>query len=79
MKSILCDCACRKWQQISSIQKIALRNENIHRVVEDDDTDGRDVAQVLGHIIEVDLQDNLLWQWKEVRPVSQRGLQYGVI
>lgn len=66
-------CDYRKWQQISGIQKIALRNENIHRIADEGDTGGRDVAQVLGHVTEVDLQDNLLWQWREVSPVAKWG------
>eukprot|EP01038_Epipyxis_sp_PR26KG_P017453 gene17453-24143_t len=49
----------RKWQQISKVNKVSLRNDNISKI-------GMNVGEVASHLIEIDLQDNLLWQWEEI-------------
>jgi hypothetical protein len=49
----------RKWQQIDAVNKVAIRNDSISTI-------GEDVADIAAHIVEVDLQDNLIWQWAEV-------------
>ena len=48
----------RKWQQIGMVNKVATRNENIDSIgiIED----------IASHLVEVDLQDNLLYSWTEV-------------
>ena len=49
----------RKWQQIADAHKVALRNESVSTI-------GTGIAEVASQVTEVDLQDNLLWQWEEV-------------
>ena len=49
----------RKYQQISTINKVMLRNESISSC-------GLNVKDLVGHLLEVDLQDNLLSRWAEV-------------
>lgn len=49
----------RKYQQISSINKVMLRNESISFC-------GLNAKELIGHLLEVDIQDNLLSQWSEV-------------
>jgi hypothetical protein len=49
----------RKWQQISGIDKVAIRDDRI-------DTAGDGLKELAGHLVELDLQDNLLWAWTEV-------------
>ena len=53
----------RKWQQIFNINKIAMRNDSVGYC-------DADAAEFVGHFTEIDLQDNLLWQWKEVANFS---------
>lgn len=50
----------RKWQQISTIYKLAVRNDNISHF-------GDEIGDVISHITEIDLQDNLIWLWEEVK------------
>jgi hypothetical protein len=52
----------RKWQQLEMIDKIAVRNDNVAGV-------GNTLGSFASHLVEVDLQDNLIWQWKEVSVV----------
>lgn len=49
----------RKYQQVSTINKVMLRNESIS-------TCGLSSDNIVGHLIEVDIQDNLLSDWAEV-------------
>lgn len=49
----------RKWQQISAIDKVAIRDDRIASM-------GEGLKEVAGHLKEVDLQGNLLWKWSEV-------------
>ena len=49
----------RKRQQIENVRAVAVRNDTVSSV-------GADVGPVVGHLLEVDLQDNMIWQWKEV-------------
>ena len=49
----------RKWQNIKELDKIAMRCENVGYC---DDQ----VLNEVGHFTEIDLQDNLIWQWVEV-------------
>lgn len=51
----------RKRQQLSVITKVSIRNDYISLA-------GEEVAQIAGHLTEVDLQDNLICQWSEVKP-----------
>lgn len=48
----------RKYQQISTIDKVLIRNDSIAVA-------GNNLVAA-AHIIEVDLQDNLIWDWMEV-------------
>lgn len=50
----------RKWQQIEDAQKVAIRDDTVSAI-------GEGIAEVAAFITEIDLQDNLLWEWKEVR------------
>lgn len=52
-------CCDRKWQQLSAIDKVTVRNDTVSHF--DDD-----LGPLTGHLVEVDLQDNLLWKWREV-------------
>ena len=54
----------RKWQNIKEINKIAMRCESVGFC--DDD-----VATVVGHFTEIDLQDNLIWQWIQIAKFSK--------
>lgn len=49
----------RKWQQLEIVDKIAIRDDSIDCI--DDNSD-----DVLSHLKEIDLQDNLLYKWSEV-------------
>lgn len=49
----------RKWQQLEVIDAIAVRNDNVSTI-------GSTLGTFASHLTEVDLQDNLLWQWTEV-------------
>ena len=49
----------RKWQQIGAVGKVAIRDDTVSSI-------GSDIAELAGHFTEIDLQDNLLWQWSEV-------------
>lgn len=71
LTAVKCD---RKWQQISAIDKVTIRNDGISTVgtITDNDTSTEsDAASCVGtiasHFVEIDLQDNLIWEWKEVR------------
>jgi hypothetical protein len=55
----------RKWQQIETVNKIAMRDDEVS-------TAGDDISEVASHLTEVDLQDNLLWQWSEVANLSKQ-------
>jgi len=49
----------RKWQQIDVVSKTVMRSLGITHI-----GDGTGVK--MSHIDDIDLQDNLLWQWEEV-------------
>ena len=49
----------RKWQQIAGLEKIAMRSDTISSA-------GEELEANIGHMVEVDLQDNLIYEWKEV-------------
>jgi len=49
----------RKWQQLSVVNKVAIRNEDISCI-------GSEIFELAGHFIEIDLQDNLIFKWSEV-------------
>lgn len=55
----------RRWQQIEDANKVALRNESVSTI-------GTGIAEVAANITEVDLQDNLLWQWKEITSLTSQ-------
>jgi tubulin-specific chaperone E len=55
----------RKWQQVAGLDRIAIRGDSISSA-------GDDLEEHIGHMVEVDLQDNLFTEWKEIsRLVSQ--------
>jgi hypothetical protein len=54
----------RKHQQLSAINKFSVRNDSVSVI-------GEDVLDMVGHMIEADLQDNLLWQWSEVAKLGE--------
>lgn len=60
----------RKWQQIGSIDKVAIRDDKISCI-------GEGLTEIGGHFVEVDLQDNLLYKWSEIEQLSMdiRGLK----
>ena len=49
----------RKYQQISTIDKVLIRNDSIA-------TAGKNLNTIASHFIEVDLQDNLISEWNEI-------------
>jgi tubulin-specific chaperone E len=49
----------RKWQQIAGMNKIAMRNDTISYA-------GEGLQTHVGHMVELDLQDNLISEWMEV-------------
>lgn len=49
----------RKWQQIGTVDKVAIRDDSISSI-------GEGIAELAGHFTDIDLQDNLLWQWSEL-------------
>jgi hypothetical protein len=49
----------RKWQQIETIDRVAIRNANVSSI-------GDELKSLAGHFVEVDLQDNLLYKWTDV-------------
>lgn len=53
----------RKWQQIGTIDKIAIRDDSISSI-------GDNVAALAGHFTDIDLQDNLLWKWSELASLA---------
>ena len=55
----------RKWQQIDGINKIMMRDDSVSSA-------GDDVSKIASHFVEVDLQDNLLWQWKELASLTSQ-------
>ncbi len=55
----------RQRQQLSLLDKISLRFDNVSVV-------GNDLGPVISHVNEVDLQDNLLWKWNEVARIGQQ-------
>ena len=60
----------RKWQQIDGIDKVAIRDDKISTI-------GEGLAEIGGHFVEVDLQDNLLFKWSEIEQLTKdiRGLK----
>ena len=55
----------RKWQQLPLINKIAIRDDSISLA-------GEGITQHVGHILELDLQDNLISDWNEVGLLVQQ-------
>lgn len=51
----------RKYQQINNVNKVAMRCAGITHIGKMED-----INTSTNHIEEIDLQDNLLWQWEEV-------------
>ena len=49
----------RKWQQIGTVSKVAIRDDTISSI-------GENIAEMAGHFTEIDLQDNLLWRWSDL-------------
>ena len=47
-------------QQLESLTKVCVRNEDVGFI-------GETLQEIAPNLVEVDLQDNLLWQWNEVR------------
>ena len=56
----------RKWQQLSVVDKVAIRNENISTI-------GESIFQLAGHFKEIDLQDNLIYKWSEVANLTAQA------
>jgi len=53
----------RKWQQIATVDKVAIRDDTISSI-------GEDVAELASHFVDIDLQDNLLWKWSELASLA---------
>lgn len=49
----------RKWQQIDVVDRVVLRDESISSI-------GENIFELAGHFKEIDLQDNLLYQWTDL-------------
>ena len=50
----------RRLQQIGEADRVGIRDDTVSKI-------GCGIADLAGLVTEVDLQDNLLWEWKEVR------------
>ncbi len=55
----------RKYQQIDKVDKVAVRDDTISII-------GENVADLVGHVVEIDLQDNLLHKWSELAVLTVR-------
>jgi Leucine-rich repeat (LRR) protein len=53
----------RKYQQLSTIDALSVRNDVVSSI---------GILKSLDHIIEADLQDNLLWKWAEVFSIGDQ-------
>ena len=51
---------CRKRQQIANVTAVSVRNDTVSSV------EPSQLANIAAHLLEIDLQDNLLWRWEEV-------------
>ena len=49
----------RRWQQIGEADRVGIRDDTVSKI-------GSGIADLAGLVTEIDLQDNLLWEWKEV-------------
>jgi len=49
----------RRWQQVQLLHKVAIRTDCVGFCEPD-------VQEIAGHLTEIDLQDNLIWKWREV-------------
>lgn len=55
----------RKWQQLSVVNKVAIRDEDISSI-------GLEIFDLAGHFTEIDLQDNLLYKWSEIEKLTSQ-------
>lgn len=53
----------RKRQQLENVTTVAVRNDTVC-------TMGEGLAAIASHLLEIDLQDNLIWDWQEVNQIS---------
>ncbi len=53
----------RKWQQISAMNKVTIRNASISSC-------GAELNLIASHLLELDIQDNLFFEWTEVWTIS---------
>ena len=54
----------RKRQQIANVTAVSVRNDTVSSV------EPLQLASIASHLLEIDLQDNLLWRWEEVGTTS---------
>lgn len=52
-------CKHRQRQQLDKLDKVSVRNDTISSI-------GDGLVNIASHMVEIDLQDNLLWRWDEV-------------
>jgi hypothetical protein len=56
----------RKRQQISLVSKVSIRNDGISSI------DPKGIDEIAAHLVEVDLQDNLLSEWTEIATLGRQ-------
>eukprot|EP00605_Chrysophyceae_sp_TOSAG23-4_P002946 GSChrysophyteH1.ASY1.ANO1.3244.1 assembled CDS len=49
----------RKWQQLGKVESIAVRDDTVSSI-------DASIGEYIPHVVEVDLQDNLLYKWKDI-------------
>ncbi len=52
----------RKRQQVANVTNVAIRSDTVSSIE-------LNAGDVISHLQEIDLQDNLLWNWTEVSAV----------
>jgi tubulin-specific chaperone E len=62
----------RKWQQIGEAQQVGIRDDTVSSI-------GDGIAEIAAFVTEIDLQDNLLWEWKEIASLSKQLPQLSTI
>jgi tubulin-specific chaperone E len=62
----------RKWQQIGEAQQVGIRDDTVSSI-------GDGIAEIAAFVTEMDLQDNLLWEWKEIAILSKQLPQLSTI
>jgi len=63
----------RKRQQLAIVSTVAIRNDIISRI------DPGSCCASIAHLVEIDLQDNLLWRWSDIATLGSEVPNLGVL